>query len=53
MLACEWLQKRRLFGIKAEIGEMAKFKSKIKRDEDIAAASKTQQKKAEKKKEDL
>ena len=35
MLACEWLQKRRVFGIKADIAEMAKFKSKIRKNEDL------------------
>lgn len=33
ILACEWLQRRRLFGLKADIDEMAKFKSKIRKEE--------------------
>lgn len=43
VLATEWLQRKRLFGIQADLDEMAKFKSKIKR-EDIA---KKDEKKAE------
>ena len=35
VLAVEWLAKRSIFGIHADINEMAKFKSKMKKDEDI------------------
>ena len=35
VLAIEWLQQKRLFGISADIGEMSKFKSKIRKDEEI------------------
>ena len=35
VLACEWFSKRRIFGTQASINEMAKFKSKIRKSEDI------------------
>ena len=35
VLAVEWFQKRRLFGIKADINEMAKFNSKIRKQEEL------------------
>ena len=35
MLACEWFSKRRIFGTQASINEMAKFKSKIRKSEEI------------------
>ena len=57
ILACEWLQQRRLFGISADISEMAKFKSKIKKNEDItgvkANSTTTPSKETTKKIEDL
>jgi hypothetical protein len=45
ILACEYLLKNRLFGLHADIGEMAKFKSKIKKEE--PPASPPQQPKAD------
>ncbi len=35
ILVVEWSNKKRIFGNNAEIGEMAKFKTKIKKNEDI------------------
>ena len=35
VLACEWFSKRRIFGTQASINEMAKFKSKIRKSEEI------------------
>ncbi len=35
VLACEWFSKRRIFGTHASINEMAKFKSKIRKSEEI------------------
>ena len=35
VLAVEWYAKKRIFGINAEINEMAKFKTKVKKAEDI------------------
>ena len=52
ILACEWLQKRRLFGINADLSEMAKFKSKIKKNEEFESktkGSKTESVKSEEK----
>ena len=49
VLACEWYSKRRIFGTQASINEMAKFKSKIRKNEEIEGKKKTE----EKKKEDL
>ena len=49
VLACEWYSKRRIFGTQASINEMAKFKSKIRKNEEIDGKKKTE----EKKKEDL
>ncbi len=43
ILACEWLQKKRQYGINADLNEMAKFKSKIKR-EDIPEEKKDEKK---------
>ena len=40
VLAIEWLQSKRLFGISADIAEMSKFKSKIRKDEDIDPSKK-------------
>ena len=40
VLACEWLNKRRIFGVHADIGEMAKFKTKIRKEEDITGKKK-------------
>ena len=50
VLACEWYSKRRIFGTQASINEMAKFKSKIRKNEEIEGKKKTEEKK---KKEDL
>ena len=35
ILACEWLQKRIIYGINAQLPEMAKFKTKIRKQEEI------------------
>ena len=35
VLACEWYSKRRIFGVHAGINEMAKFKTKIRKNEEI------------------
>ena len=35
VLACEWFSKRRIFGTQASINEMAKFKTKIRKSEEI------------------
>ena len=35
ILACEWLNKRRIFGVHTDLNEMAKFKTKIRKAEEI------------------
>ena len=49
VLAVEWLQSKRLFGISADIAEMSKFKSKITKDEDIDPSKKKPPQEEEKK----
>ena len=35
VLACEWLNKKRIFGVHSDLNEMAKFKTKIRKAEEI------------------
>jgi hypothetical protein len=35
VLACEWFNKKRIFGVHSDLNEMAKFKTKIRKAEEI------------------